>query len=130
MARFVPVANVCRFPIGCPGVEIWWEGWCGFVRFCEAWTRSLTGATIEGLFGAAFVVGDRGWVLGVDERWWVGSIVGQIGSAVSCWSLSLVGGVVRGLLRGRNSFGVVLDCPEYPPGRVARGVVGVDVLGG
>ena len=83
MARFVPVANVCRFPIGCPGVEIWWEVWGGFVLLDKAWARSLTGVAIEGLFGAAFVVGDRGWVLDGDARWWVGSIVGLIGSAVS-----------------------------------------------
>ena len=83
MARFVPVANVCRSPIGCPGDEIWWEVWVGFVLLGKAWAGSLTGAAIEGLFGAAFIVGDRVWVLDGDALWWVGPIVGLVGSDVS-----------------------------------------------
>ena len=54
----------------------------GFVLASEAWAGSRIGAAVDGLFGAAFVVGDREWVLDGDARWWVWSIVGPIGSAV------------------------------------------------
>ena len=37
---------------------------------------------------------------------------------------------MRGLLRGCDSFDMVLVGPGYPPGRVGRGVFGVEVLGG
>ena len=85
MVFSVPVANVPRSPIGCPRDEFWWEVKGGFVLMRKAWAGSLTGAAIDGLFLAAFGVGDRGWVLDGDVLWLVGPIVRLIKSAVSVW---------------------------------------------
>ena len=46
----VPVANLCRSPIGCSRSEIGREVRGGFVLLSKAWAGFLIGAAIDGFF--------------------------------------------------------------------------------